>query len=378
MGNNQTRSTAASPSSLANARPRAAAYRWLLAAAVAACSAPALAQLEPERLYNGVGRPLVVQISVPEGVEGGVEIVLFERPGGAVVARSGAAAGRADLAGLFPSLWAGKSSAVLYAQLTVGGRGVGSPVVLDPMVNPDRARLVDPATVRPTFDPARGKVVFDSDRPQAEATAGVPAAPEGFSDAPVYAGIRAYPARFIVWETSLGEASFRLRPDQAPNTAFWHLHLVEGGFYNEIEFHRVVNALDDGRRFVIQVGDPTSTGNGGPGFDFDLERPLLAHRFGVLSMARAGDPDTNGSQVFVALSREGTARLDDRYAAFGELISGAPVINAIATVGVDAEDRPVQTVLLHGVRAEPAPPMQEWPSPVTDPTAPAEKDRADR
>jgi len=339
---------------------------------------PARAQLEPERLYNGVGRPLVMQVGIPEGLEGAVEILLFEKPGGAAVSRSGAAAGRVDLAGLFPSLWTDKPSKVMYAQLTVGGTGVGSPVVLDPMVNPDRARLVDPATVRPTFDPANGKVVFDSDRPQAEATAGVPAAPEGFSDDPVYAGVRTYPARFIVWETSLGEATFRLRPDLARNTAFWHLHLVEGGFYHEIEFHRIVNTLDDGRRFVVQVGDPTSTGNGGPGFDFDLERTPLEHRFGVLSMARAGDPDTNGSQVFVALSREGTARLDGRYAAFGELVDGAGVINAIAGVGVDKDDRPLQTVLLHDARAEPAPPMQEWPSPVTDPTAKPETDRADR
>lgn len=338
----------------------------------------AWAQMEPARLYNGVDRPLVMRVEVPEETGGSVEILLYKKPGGQVVARSGAAAGRIDLAGLFPSLWADKSSNLFYAQLMVGGEGLGSPVVLDPMVNPDRARLVDPATVRPTFDPAAGKVVFDSDRPQAEATAGVPAAPEGFSDAPVYAGVRAYAAKFVVWETSQGEVTFRLRPDLAPNTAFWHLHLVEGGFYHEIEFHRVVNTLDDGRRFVVQVGDPTSTGNGGPGFDFDLERSSLAHTFGVLSMARAGDPDTNGSQVFVALSREGTARLDGRYAAFGELVSGAQVINKIAGVEVDQDDRPVWAVLLNKARATPAPPILAWPRPETDPAARDTPERADR
>lgn len=323
-----------------------------------------------------------MRVVVPEGttgsVDGSVEIVLYERPGGPVVSRSGAAAGRVDLAGLFPRLWAEKSSTVLYAQLVVGGEGLGSPVVLDPMVNPDRARLVDLATVRPTFDPASGKVVFDSDRPQAEAAAGVAASPEGFSDAPVYAGVRAYAARFVVWATSQGEVTFRLRPDLAPNTAFWHLHLVEGGFYHEIEFHRVVNALDDGRRFVVQVGDPTSTGNGGPGFDFDLERSSLAHTFGVLSMARAGDPDTNGSQVFVALSREGTARLDGRYTGFGELVGGADIINTIARVEVDQDDRPVWAVILHEARAQPAPPIGLWPGPLADPTATGTTDRADR
>ena len=142
---------------------------------------------------------------------------------------------------------------------------------------------------------------------------------------------------------------------------------VEGGFYREIEIHRVVDRLDSGERFVAQVGDPTATGNGGPGFDFDLEKSTLAHDFGVLSMARAGNPDTNGSQVFVALGRPGTARLDGRYAAFGELVSGPDALNAIATVPVDENDRPLDAVLLREARSVPAPPLDRWPEPSRDP-----------
>lgn len=331
----------------------------------------ASAQLTPERLYNGVGRTLVIDVETPDEPGGPVEIVLHERPGGRAVARSPVVRGRADLAGLFPMLWRGPER-VLYAQLLVDGEGVGSPLVLDPMWNPDRGRLTDPATGRPTNDPRRGRVVFDSDR----ATAGAEAAstgtawapvPEGFSDAPVFAGLRVYQARFVEWDTDRGVLEFRLRPDAAPNTAFWHLHLVEGGFYREIEIHRVVDRLDSGERFVVQVGDPTATGNGGPGFDFDLEKSTLAHDFGVLSMARAGNPDTNGSQVFVALGRPGTARLDGRYAAFGELVSGPDALNAIATVPVDENDRPLDAVLLREARSVPAPPLDRWPEPSRDP-----------
>ncbi|MFG0306909.1 MAG: peptidylprolyl isomerase [Phycisphaerales bacterium JB040] len=338
----------------------------------------ATAQLTPERLYNGVNRPLVVQVEAPEDASR-LEIALYERPGGASAGRSPAVPGRVDLAGLFPSLWKGPRR-VLYAQLEEGGEGLGPPLVLEPMWNPDRARLTDPATGRPTNDPRRGRVVFDSERAANAAESGASGSvwspvPEGFTDTPVFSGMRVYPARFIEWETDAGSVVFRLRPDAAPNTAFWHLHLVEGGFYRDIEIHRVVNLLDSGARFVVQVGDPTGTGNGGPGFDFDLERSTLAHDFGVLSMARAGDPDTNGSQVFVALSRSGTGRLDGRYAAFGELVEGASVLNAIASMPVDENDRPIEPVLLRAVRSVPAPSIDRWPGPATDPEVEAASGR---
>jgi len=344
----------------------------LLIVAVAFLLNPlAQAQLTPERLYNGVGRTLVIEVEAPDEPGGPVEIVLHDRPGGRAVARSPVVRGRADLAGLFPMLWEGPER-VLYAQLMVNGEGVGSPLVLDPMWNPDRGRLTDPATGRPTNDPRRGRVVFDSERGTAAAEAATTGnawapVPEGFTDEPVFAGLRVYQARFVEWDTDRGTVVFRLRPDAAPNTAFWHLHLVEGGFYRDIEIHRIVDRLDSGERFVVQVGDPTGTGNGGPGFDFDLEQSTLGHDFGVLSMARAGDPDTNGSQVFVALGRPGTARLDGRYAAFGEVVSGQEALNAIASVGVDENDRPLEPVLLRAARSVPAPALDRWPQPAGDP-----------
>lgn len=102
----------------------------------------------------------------------------------------------------------------------------------------------------------------------------------------MYSGVREYVEKHIVWDASEGEIEFQLRPDQAPNTCWNYMQLVGGGFYTDIIFHRIINRLpSNGKRFVAQVGDPTSTGGGGPGYFVDLEASRLPHDFGVLSMA---------------------------------------------------------------------------------------------
>ena len=91
----------------------------------------------------------------------------------------------------------------------------------------------------------------------------------------------------------------------------------------------------------------------------DLEKSTLKHNFGVLSMARGSDPDTNGSQIFVALSREGTSFLDGRYTAFAEAVEGATVIREIAAVPVGPEDRPLDPPMLLSCETRDAPPIQD-------------------
>ena len=91
----------------------------------------------------------------------------------------------------------------------------------------------------------------------------------------------------------------------------------------------------------------------------DLEDSSLPHDFGVLSMARDSDPDTNGSQVFVALSREGTAFLDGRYTAFAEAVQGAQVIREIAATPVGPEDRPMDPPMLLSCTTRDAQPIQD-------------------
>jgi len=186
----------------------------------------------------------------------------------------------------------------------------------------------------------------------------------------VYSGIRAYVDRHVVLETTEGDIRFRLRPDAAPNTAFNFRHLVEGGFYTDIIFHRVVATLPNGAPFVIQTGDPSGGGSGGPGYFLDLEETPLAHDFGVISMARSDDPNSNGSQIFVCLSRAGTAHLDGRYTAFGEAISGAEVIGRIGRVEVGEGARPVAPPLIVSARLVDAPPLGQEAERVSKPTAP--------
>ncbi|WP_123537208.1 peptidylprolyl isomerase [Halosimplex salinum] len=112
--------------------------------------------------------------------------------------------------------------------------------------------------------------------------------------------------------------------------------------YEDVEFHRVIED------FMLQVGDPTGTGRGGPGYTFDDEfhDDLRHDEPGKLSMANRG-PDTNGSQFFITLDAQ--PHLDDKHAVFGEVVDGMDVVEAIGNVETDPSDRPIDTVLLESV-----------------------------
>ncbi len=330
------------------------------------CTASLRAQLIPDQLYSGVGQRVVVTVKAPQDYEGELTIKLHDPRTLEVLATATAARGRTDLTGLFPAIWSDKSQRVMLAQLYLGSVATGAPLVLQPLVTPNRAKLVDPLTMSPS-ERDDAKVVFEDDRLSTKFANHQVESPERER---VYSGLRVYVEREAVLETSMGEIAFRLRPDAAPNTAFNFMHLVEGGFYTSIIFHRVVAALPDGRPFVIQVGDPSGTGSGGPGYMIDLEKSTLPHDFGVLSMARDTDPDTNGSQVFVCLSKEGTSFLDGRYTAFAQAISGARVIRDIAAVPVDPNDRPLDPPMLLSAHLRDAPPISERTPPVRPQDAP--------
>ena len=126
----------------------------------------------------------------------------------------------------------------------------------------------------------------------------------------------------------------------APNTVANFVELANKGFYNGLIFHRVISG------FMIQGGDPTGTGMGGPGYTIKGEfsangfRNDLKHTRGVLSMARAMDPDSAGSQFFIM--HEDYPSLDGQYAAFGKLIEGIEVVDKIASVRTDYMDKPLE------------------------------------
>jgi peptidyl-prolyl cis-trans isomerase B (cyclophilin B) len=122
--------------------------------------------------------------------------------------------------------------------------------------------------------------------------------------------------------TDKGDISLRLFPDEVPLTVANFVNLARRGYYDGLKFHRVI------ADFMIQGGDPTGTGSGGPGYRFKDEfSPKLRHDSpGTLSMANAG-PGTNGSQFFI--THTGTPWLDDKHSVFGKVISGQEVVDAI-------------------------------------------------
>ena len=123
-------------------------------------------------------------------------------------------------------------------------------------------------------------------------------------------------------DTSLGSIVIALDAVNAPNTVNNFVFLAREGFYDGVGFHRVIS------NFMIQGGDPTGTGMGGPGYRFadEFEGNPLRHETGVISMANAG-PDTNGSQFFITHGPQ--PHLDGRHTVFGKVVKGQDVVDAI-------------------------------------------------
>ncbi len=140
-------------------------------------------------------------------------------------------------------------------------------------------------------------------------------------------------------QTDKGSIELELHADKTPLTVANFVNLAQRGFYDGVSFHRVI------ANFMIQGGDPTGTGAGGPGYRFEDEfDPSLRHDGpGVLSMANAG-PGTNGSQFFI--THVATPHLDDNHSVFGRVTSGQDVVDAIGQ-----GDR-IQTVSIEGDTAE--------------------------
>ncbi|HSH76851.1 MAG TPA: peptidylprolyl isomerase [Longimicrobiales bacterium] len=146
----------------------------------------------------------------------------------------------------------------------------------------------------------------------------------------------------VTIETNLGTIEAEMYADVAPRTAGNFMELARKGFYDGVIFHRVIDG------FMIQGGDPTGTGRGGPGYKIDDEfGPDLAHAAaGILSMANAG-PNTGGSQFFITLAA--TPWLDGKHAIFGKVVEGLDVVEKIGATPVSPGDRPVDDVVMKKV-----------------------------
>ena len=143
--------------------------------------------------------------------------------------------------------------------------------------------------------------------------------------------------RVAVIETNMGTMEFELFDEKAPITSKNFADLALDDFFDGIIFHRII------REFMIQGGDPTGTGRGGPGYTIDDEfHPDLKHDSkGILSMANAG-PNTGGSQFFITLAP--TPHLDNHHAVFGKLIKGEEILDKIGAVETGPNDKPINEV----------------------------------
>ena len=155
-----------------------------------------------------------------------------------------------------------------------------------------------------------------------------------------------------------GKIVLELYPDKAPNTVANFLSLVNDGFYDDVIFHRVIPG------FMVQGGDPQGTGLGGPGYTIhgefannDFTQNDLKHTRGVISMARQGNPydpkpyyNTAGSQFFIMVAD--SPSLDNDYAAFGKVLEGMDVVDAIVSVPTGAKDKPTTPQKMKKVTAE--------------------------
>lgn len=147
-----------------------------------------------------------------------------------------------------------------------------------------------------------------------------------------------------------GTMVLELYPDTAPNTVRNFIYLINEGFYNGTSFHRVIPG------FMIQGGCPNSTGFGGPGYSISGEFKSngtdnpLPHTRGVLSMARAMNPDSAGSQFFIMAAN--SPHLDGQYAAFGKCIEGLEEIDRIVSVPRDSNDKPQEPQVIKSMTVD--------------------------
>lgn len=144
------------------------------------------------------------------------------------------------------------------------------------------------------------------------------------------------------FKTNMGSFTVQLFEGRAPTTTKNFIDLAEKGFYDGVIFHRVI------KDFMIQGGDPTGTGRGGPGYNIrDEFHPELKHTGpGMLSMANAG-PNTGGSQFFITL--DATPWLDGKHAVFGEVTEGMDVVEAIGSTPTARGDKPGEDVVMESV-----------------------------
>ena len=144
----------------------------------------------------------------------------------------------------------------------------------------------------------------------------------------------------VILETNQGNIEIKLKTDVAPKACENFVKLIEKGYYNGLIFHRVIKG------FMIQGGDPSGNGTGGPGYKFADEKFEGEYARGTVAMANSG-PDTNGSQFFITVAP--TPWLTGHHTIFGRVLVGQEVVDEISKVQRDTRDKPLEPVILKKV-----------------------------
>jgi peptidylprolyl isomerase len=270
----------------------------------------------------------------------------------------------------------GGAEKALFAQLVEDGVPVGAALVIEPLWQ--RPEFIDGYSLQVLA------ALAARDQPSLQSLLNMPAAQRETlrqtclprsSTPPLHTGWRVWRDERLVLETSAGPLVLALRPDCAPATVFHIRRLVSEGFYTGLSFHRVLREDSQGRPYLVQTGDPTSTGAGGAGARLDFEPSPLPHSFGVASMARRpGDPGSASSQFFLCLSRGACAGLDGLYTSFATLVEGADVLRTIAaapTFPVEEAGlagKPIEPVIIERATLVPAPPKTIGPGTASERT----------
>lgn len=332
----------------------------------------AAATLEPLRVYTRAGGPVPMRVARADP-DLPLTLLLLNHRQRVVGPEVDVVDDVVDAAALIPGIHDLRRAG--YLQLMGPAGAIGSPVVVQPLMDPMRPVVETFTTVdgelnarvtgwvyAPPTTPGQQR---DDERSDESGTAeddADDAATERDTafdpdDRPVH-GLRLYIERDVVLRTTHGMLRIALQPDEAPNTVWRFRELVGGGLYDGLTFHRIIPLRSDGFPFIVQGGDPAGNGRGGPGFHIPLEPSAIEHDLGVVSLARGERPDSAGSQFFICLSREGCQHLDGQFAGFGYVVDGLDTLLAIADVELAdvSTGRPVSPPRIDRAELVPAPP----------------------
>lgn len=311
------------------------------------------ASMRPARLYCPPHGP--IEINIRRGDAGETLTLMLIDRNGEVLGMAKGVQGRVNLLEVISGIDSLQCAA--WLQLVQDDHPLGPPIVIQPIREPPPVRTT--RATRPNSTATFTKIIGWGDRPLDADDPTIDAERKTWiaGDPPIISGFKTYTDMDVLIRTDHGEILVALAPDEAPSTAWNFRTLARDGFYDQSGFHRVVPADREGKPFVIQGGDPTLTGNGGPGFALALEPSTLPHDYGVISMARADEPHSAGSQFFFALGREGTARLDGQYCSFGYAVSGSRAVDSIAATPIAdiAEGRPANIPMILAMQLVTAP-----------------------